>query len=121
MAIAESLLDKLLRLETLQHRQRLDHIRQQLNELERYQRLAASLNQLAGNVASEVGITTGMQVNNRGHFHTLLSTMQQSCQRAQAEHAASVKSLAGTATVKMQRLERLRQRLHKSCSEIPCL
>ena len=118
MAIAESLLGKLLRLEALQYQQRLNHIRQQLNELEKYQRLDASLNQLAGNLVGnsggELGVTTGMQVHNQGHFHTLLLTMQQSCQRAQAERAASINALARIATVKMQRLKRLRQRLHTS-------
>ncbi len=118
MVIAESLLGKLLRLEALQHQQRLNHIRQQLNELEKYQRLDDSLNQLASDLASnsvdEVGVTTGMQVHNQGHFHTLLLLMQQSCQRAQAERVASINALASVATVKMQRLKRLRQRLHKS-------
>ncbi len=114
VAINESLLNKLLRLETLQHRQRLNHIRQQFNELEKYQRLATSLDQLACDAVVKTGATSSMQLGNRGNFHTQLLTMEQSCQRAMAMHAASVRSLAEVAMVKMQRLNRIRQRLSKS-------
>ena len=114
MAIAESLLDKLLRLETLQHHQRLDHIRRQINELEKHERLIASLEQLACSGTVGAGITTGLQVSNTVRFHALLLTMQHSCQMARERRATAIRSLAETTMVKMARLKRLRQRLHKS-------
>ena len=113
MAIAESLLDKLLRLETLQHHRRLDHIRQQINELEKHERLIASLEQLACSGSVGAGITTGLQVSNTACFHDLLLTMQRSCLVAREQRATTIKSLAETTMVKMARLRRLRQRLHK--------
>lgn len=113
MAITDSLLNKLLRLETVQHHQRLDHIRQQINELERHERLVASLEQLAHST-DVVGITTGMQVTNAVRFHALLLTMQCSCQRAKAQRATAIKTLAETAVVNMERLRHLRHRLKKN-------
>lgn len=115
MAIAESLLNKLLRLETVHHHQRLDHIRQQINELERHERLVASLEQLAHST-DVVGSSTGMQVTNTVRFHALLLTMQCSCQRAKAQRATAIKTLAETAVVNMERLKRLRHRLKKTSS-----
>ena len=111
MAMAESLLDKLLRLETLQHHRRLDHLRRQMNELDKHELLIASLEQLACSGTMNAGI--GMQVSNTVRFHTLLLTMEHSCQLAREQRAATIKSLAGEAMVKMARLKRLRQRLHK--------
>ena len=113
MAIAESLLNKLLRLETVQHHQQLEHIRQQINELERQERLVASLEQLARST-DVAGISTGMQVTNTVRFHALLLTMQYSCQRAKAQHATAIKTLSESAAVNMERLRRLRHRLKKN-------
>ena len=113
MAMAESLLDKLLRLETLQHHRRLDHLRRQMNELEKHERLIASLEQLACSGTMDAGVSTGMQVSNTVRFHTLLLTMEHSCQLAREQRAGVIKSLAGETMVKMARLKRLRQRLHK--------
>ena len=111
MAMAESLFDKLLRLETLQHHRRLDHLRRQMNELDKHERLIASLEQLAIGTTG-AGVSTGMQVSNTVHFHALLLTMEHSCQLARAQRATAIKSLAQTTMVNMARLKRLRQRLH---------
>lgn len=111
MAMAESLLDKLLRLETLQHHRRLDHLRRQMNELDKHERLIASLEQLACS-GTTAGVSTGMQVSNTVHFHALLLTMEHSCQLAREQRATAIKSLAETTMVNMARLQRLRQRLH---------
>ena len=112
MAMAESLLDKLLRLETLQHHRRLDHLRRQMNELDKHERLIASLEQLACSGTTGAGVSTGMQVSNTVHFHALLLTMEHSCQLAREQRATAIKSLAETTMVNMARLQRLRQRLH---------
>lgn len=111
MAMAESLLDKLLRLETLHHHRCLDHLRRQMNELDKQERLIASLEQLAVGTTG-VWVSTGMQVSNTVHFHALLLTMEHSCQLAREQRATAIKSLAETTLVKMARLKRLRQRLH---------
>lgn len=112
MAMAESLLDRLLRLETVQHHRRLDDLRRQMNELEKHQRLIAALEQLACSGTVGNAISTGMQVSNTVRFHALLLTMQHSCQMAREQRATAIKSLAETTMVKMARLKRLRQRLH---------
>lgn len=114
MAISKRLVNRLLRLEELQHRQRLNDIRQQLRELEKQNRLIETLDAVGSAVTSENAQTephyTSIQVVNRVMFHWQLLNSWQLCIRARSRQMDSIRFLSDKTRVKMQRLERLRQR-----------
>ena len=114
MAISKTLVNRLVNLEELQHQQRLSDIRRQLEVLEKHNRLIETLD-TAGSVTvdqnyqSESGYT-GIQVINRAMFHWQLLNSWQLCIEARSRQIDAIRTLSTETTVKMQRLDRLRQR-----------
>lgn len=114
MAISKTLVNRLLHLEELQHQQRLSDICRQLKVLEKHNRLIETLD-TAGNATvaqnNQTGSRyTGIQVINRAMFHWQLLNSWQLCIEARSRHTETIRTLSTETTVKMQRLERLRQR-----------
>ncbi len=114
MAISKKLVSRLLYLEALQHQQRLSNIRHQLETLEKHNRLIETLDAAGSAITARNTQTgshcTGIQVINRAMFHWQLLNNWALCIRARSRQKDSIKALSKETTVKMQRLERLRQR-----------
>lgn len=114
MAISKKLINRLLRLEELQHQQRLSDLRRQLELLEKHNRLIETLDTAGSETVAENIQTgshfTGIQVINRAMFHWQLLNSWQLCIEARSQKIDLIRTQSKEITVKMQRLERLRQR-----------
>ncbi|WP_422490710.1 hypothetical protein [Endozoicomonas sp. ALE010] len=112
MAISKKMINRLLHLEELQHQQRLSAIRHQLEVLEKHNRLIETLDTAGSATVAQNTQTgyTGIQVINRAMFHWQLLNSWQLCIEARSRQVDTNRALSTEITVKMQRLERLRQR-----------
>ncbi|USE38261.1 hypothetical protein [Endozoicomonas sp. SCSIO W0465] len=114
MAISKKLVKRLINLESLQHQQRLSDISRQLKVLEKHNRLIETLDAAGSSTVAYPTQTgshcTGIQVINRAMFHWQLLNSWQLCIQARAQQIDSIRAISQETTVKLHRLERLRQR-----------
>ncbi|MFK0572106.1 hypothetical protein [Endozoicomonas sp.] len=116
MAISHRLLNRLIRLEQLQHQQQLSDIKQGLADLEKQNMLIEALDQLITtplfsshrSPGTAHPLLRGLQLNNGSVFRAQLLTNLQQCLDVRSQQMTAIKAMADIARIRQQRLKRLR-------------